>query len=58
MINLGVPQLIIICIYTLGIGIHLAKDGEPRDGNYSFIINLISTVISAGILWWGGFFTN
>lgn len=58
MINLGVPQLIVICLYATGIGMHLAKDGEPRDENYSFLRNLIATVIAAGILWWGGFFTK
>ncbi len=58
MINLGAPQLIIICIYSMGIGMHLVKNGEPKEGNYSFFANLIATAISAGILWWGGFFTN
>ena len=40
-----------ICvIYTLSLGIHLAKDGEPKEGTYSFITTLIAVVINVFIL--------
>ena len=51
MINIEAPQLIIICIYSIGVGIHLVKNGEPKEGSYSFFANLIATAISVGILW-------
>lgn len=53
--HIGVPQLIIIILYTLSVGIHLVKDGEPQ-GNYSFITSLIGTIIVMAVLKWGGFF--
>lgn len=41
---------------VLGLGIHLAKDGEPRDGNYSFWTALISTGLQCFLLYKAGFF--
>jgi hypothetical protein len=51
-----IPQILIIALYTLSLGIHLAKDGEPRDGTYSFLSAFIATAIAFAILIWGGFF--
>lgn len=53
---MGIPQIIMICLYMLVIGENLAKDGEPRDSNYSFFGSLLGTAIVTGLLWWGGFF--
>ena len=36
----------ILVIEILGLGIHLAKHGEPRDGQYNFIVCLIMTAIN------------
>lgn len=54
---MGIPQIIIIIIYGLNLGINLAKNGEPRESNYSFGIALVATAIEAGLLYWGGFFS-
>jgi hypothetical protein len=51
-----IPQILIIALYTLSLGICLAKDGEPRDGTYNFGSALIATAIIFAILIWGGFF--
>lgn len=51
-----IPQLIFLALMIMGLGVALAKDGEPRDGHHSFFISLVVTSISAGLLWWGGFF--
>ena len=54
--NIGIPQIILIAWYVLSLGVTLAKHGEPRDGKYNFLTNLIITAIVFLILWWGGFF--
>ena len=50
------PQIIMIIIMAMGLGINLVKNGEPRDDTYSFPISLVSTVVNVGLLIWGGFF--
>ena len=50
------PQIIMIAIMAMDLGLHLAKNGEPRDDNYSFPIMLVSTAMQVGLLIWGGFF--
>lgn len=49
------PQMLLIVLLTLGLGVSLAKHGEPRDP-HSFWTTLISSAILAGLLHWGGFF--
>ena len=46
------PQIIMIALLGMGLGMH----GEPREGTYSFPIQLVSTLIEIGLLIWGGFF--
>lgn len=53
---MGVPQIIVIVLYALGIGIAMCKHGEARTDKYNFFTALISTAINIGLLWWGGFF--
>lgn len=36
----------ILVIEILGLGIHLAKHGEPRNDKYNFWLSLISTAIN------------
>lgn len=50
------PQIIMIVIMAMGLGINLTKHGEPKEDNYSFPIALLATAIQAGLLIWGGFF--
>ena len=50
------PQVIIICLLALNIGIELVKHGEPKSGDHNVIAVIAGTVVSAGILYWGGFF--
>jgi len=49
------PQLILLGLLFMSLGIGLAKHGEPRSP-YSFWDNLISFIIMVGLLIWGGFF--
>ena len=53
---MGAPEIIMICLYAITLYEHITKDGEPREGQYSWIGALIGTGIGVGLLWWGGFF--
>ena len=53
---MGVPQIIMIAIMAMGLGMHLVKNGEPKEEVYSFPIMLVATAIEVGLLIWGGFF--
>lgn len=50
------PQIIIIALYSMNLGINLVKNGEQRTGNYSFFTALIAVAINIALLRWGGFF--
>lgn len=52
---MGIPQICYIVIITLGLGISLAKHGEPQ-GDYNFFNTLIASFIQIGLLMLGGFF--
>lgn len=54
---MGVPQIIMIAMFAISLGISLAKHGEYRGDKYNFFTSLISVAIEAGILYWGGFFS-
>jgi hypothetical protein len=55
--TLHAPQLILLALILLGTGIHLAKNGEPRDDTWSFGKAMFSNIVFIGLLYWGGFFT-
>lgn len=49
------PQIILLGMYLLSIGMALAKDGQPKEGNHSFVATVVAAGIVCGVLWWGGF---
>ena len=51
-----VPQVIIITLLAMGVGIDLARDGEPKTGTYSAWITIADAVLTISLLKWGGFF--
>jgi hypothetical protein len=53
---MGAPQIIMIILFALSLGINLSKHGEAKIGTYSFPLALVSVIIEVTILWWGGFF--
>jgi len=55
-VTMGMPQIILIILYCLSLGIAMSKHGQPEEGKYNFFYNLISTGIMIGLLIWGGFF--
>ena len=51
------PQIILIIIYALGLGISLEQHGKPKTGTESFWKSLLATAIIFALLIWGGFFS-
>ena len=49
------PQIILVGLLLVELGMALAKHGEPRESNFSVWNSLISDAIILGLLWWGGF---
>jgi hypothetical protein len=53
---LGIPQLILLGLTVLSLGIHLAKHGEPKGTSWNFFHVAIADAIVLVLLYWGGFF--
>ena len=51
-----IPQLVFLGLSILGLGIHLAKHGDPIDNKYNFFAKGIVMGITWYILYLGGFF--
>ena len=54
--NMHAPQIILIVILALDLGLIMAKHGEEKKGEHNFFVNLFSTAVMVGLLIWGGFF--
>jgi choline-glycine betaine transporter len=54
---MSVPAIIVVALIAIGLGIELAKDGQPRTGYHNFFITLIAAGVNIGLLYWGGFFS-
>lgn len=50
------PQIIIIALYAICLGMSLAKNGKVEIRKESFAMTCVSVAIHATLLWWGGFF--
>lgn len=57
MLAIGAPQIIWIVLLALGLGISIQQHGQPKTGHHNFGVSLLGAALSAGILYWGGFFT-
>ncbi|WP_161627586.1 hypothetical protein [Metaclostridioides mangenotii] len=55
--TLKAPQIILIAIYMLSLGISMARHGEEKKGKESFFTSTIAAAIQIGLLYWGGFFS-
>ena len=53
---MGVPQIIMIVLLSIGLLLSAKDHGRPRTGSNSFWSNLISVGVAMGLLLWGGFF--
>lgn len=52
--NMGIPQLLLLVMYTLSLGIALAENGKKREVNV--LHSVIAYAITLTLLVWGGFF--
>lgn len=55
---MGIPQILIIILFAINLGINIAKHGEDKEEKYNFWLALISTLIECFILYCGGFFSK
>ena len=53
---MGWPQVIWVCMAGIGLGIHIAKHGEPNVQKFHAGAKLVYVLLMAGLLYWGGFF--
>jgi len=52
---MGVPQILVIVLMALGVGVSLAKYGQQKTDKHDIWDVLIGPSIIAGLLYWGGF---
>ena len=50
------PQVILIVVLAIELGLVWARHGQPRTDKYNVFINLLGTSVFVGLLIWGGFF--
>ena len=51
------PQITLLALWTLGLGVHLARHGERvQQSHYNFPARLIGVSVWVCLLWAGGFF--
>lgn len=50
------PQIIYVALVLFGIGVSAERTGKPKTGNYSFVVDFVSTIIGITLLYFGGFF--
>jgi len=55
--RLHAPQMIIVALWFIGLGIQTQKHGKPQTGRHNFWTSLAAVAITAALLWWGGFFS-
>lgn len=50
-----IPQLILIVLWSLGLGIAIAEHGHAKTKSHNAWTTVIGTIITALILYYGGF---
>ena len=54
--TLGAPQIIMILLYLIVLGVNAVHHNEQNENKYNFWTALCSACVNMAILWWGGFF--
>lgn len=55
---MGWPQITMLCIMCIDIGMHIAKHGEEKHEKYNAWVAIVTAAIELSILYAGGFFTK
>lgn len=53
---MNAPQIIVIVLYSMSVGIELVMHGTPKTGSHSAWVAIIDAALMIGLLKWGGFF--
>lgn len=53
---MGIPQILMIVIIAMGLGISMVEHGTPKTGKNNFFVSLIAYAIEIALLYFGGFF--
>ena len=51
------PQIIVLILYAITIGIELAQHGETEVKKHNVFVAMFGSALMLGLLWWGGFFS-
>ena len=51
-----VCRVLLIVLYSLAVGIVMAKDGQPKEGNYSAVSAILSAAITFALMAGAGTF--
>ena len=55
---LGWPQLLVLALWLISLGLHIARHGEPMGLMYNGWFKVISIAVWTAVLAWGGFFRH
>jgi hypothetical protein len=55
---MSTPALIYLAMKLILLGIALSVHDKQRTGKFSFVSYVISSSVSIGLLYWGGFFAG
>lgn len=53
---MSIPAIIYLSLTGIGLLASAYMHGKPREGVYNFWVSAVATVITFGLLFWGGFF--
>ena len=53
---MGTPQIIWLLLVGIGLGVDIARHGQPRKGTHSAGTSAVGLAVAAALLYWGGFF--
>jgi hypothetical protein len=55
-LHMGWPQIIVVTLMLLSLGIAMARYGETKAETYNGY-NFVGPILFLGLLYWGGFFS-
>ena len=50
------PQVLLVVLFSLSLGLSIARHGQPEEGRRNALYSLVSTAVMFALLYWGGFF--
>jgi len=50
-----IPQIIMIALFAMGLGVNISKHGQQKDQRYNGFTHVVFIIINSIILYYGGF---